>query len=210
MQGTVTSFDQESGQGVITAQDGAQLRFEVEDLEYGYKPEAGAAVDFQRVGDEASEIRPVAQNFDVEPYAEPQEFYLITEGDMPEGFEILKKSALELSAEGRLESTAKYKLSLLCKRCGANAALFKKSEPFLRNSIGFSFCMHRVYGVPVVIAKPDPQSALTRAEIARRFDDQKVKRLLERRRASKRGLFWLKNLGLLLVFIFILGYFISR
>ena len=142
-------------------------------------------------------------------YKVPTEIGLARQG-IPEGFELMVKSPVVLVREARKLSIAKWKLAEACKRYGANVVLDFKEETFLRNSIGFSFYMHRVRGVAGVIAKQDEDGTETKADLEVLLDEKAIAEDAQRTKSGELGKKLIRYFCFMMFIVFCIGFLISK
>lgn len=141
-------------------------------------------------------------------YKTPSEIGLARHG-IPDGFELIAKSDKPIVREARLLSQAKYKLAKACEQYGANVVMDFSDEEFIRNSVGFSFVMHRVKGYPAVMAAADENGTQTRGELESRLKLDAINDDIERMQSAKRGGLILKIFGAMMIAVFFAGFILS-
>lgn len=141
-------------------------------------------------------------------YKTPSEIGLARHG-VPDGYELIAKSDKPVVREARLLSQAKYKLAKACEQYGANVVMDFSDEEFIRNSIGFSFVMHRVKGYPAVMAKEAEDGTQTRGELETRLKSDEIDADIERMQSAKKGGFILKIFGAMMIAVFFAGFILS-
>lgn len=139
----------------------------------------------------------------------PTEIGLARNG-IPQGYELIAKSQVILVREARKLSIAKWKLAEACKRYGANVVLDFKEESFLRNSIGFSFYMHRVSGVAGVIAQRDEDGTETLAELENLLDEKAIAEDAQRTKSGEIGKKIIRYFCIMMFIVFCIGFLISK
>ncbi len=141
-------------------------------------------------------------------YKTPSEIGLARHG-IPDGFELIAKSDKPIVREARLLSQAKYKLAKACEQYGANVVMDFSDEEFIRNSIGFSFVMHRVKGYPAVMAAADENGTQTRWELESMLKLDEINDDIERMQSAKKGGLILKIFGAMMIAVFFAGFILS-
>ena len=141
-------------------------------------------------------------------YKVPEEIGLARNG-VPDGFELIAKSSKPITREARLLPQAKYKLAKVCEQYGANVVMDFTNEEFIRNSIGFSFVMHRVKGYPAVMAKESELGTFTRGDLEGMLKLDEIDADIARMQSAKKGAFILKCFGAMMVLVFFAGFILS-
>ncbi len=141
-------------------------------------------------------------------YKTPSEIGLARHG-VPDGYELIAKSPKPIVREARLLSQAKYKLAKVCEQYGANVVMDFKDSEFIRNSIGFSFAMHRVQGYPAVMAFESENGTYTRGELEAKLKLDEIEADIERMQSVKKGGFILKIFGAMMILVFFAGFILS-
>ena len=141
-------------------------------------------------------------------YKVPDEIGLARNG-VPDGFLLIAKSSKPIVRQARLLPQAKYKLAKACEQYGANVVMDFSDEEFIRNSIGFSFVMHRVTGYPAVMAKEDEQGTFTRGDLEDMLKYEEIDADIKRMQSVKSGTLMLKALGAVMVLVCCVGFVLS-
>ncbi|MGN0908277.1 MAG: hypothetical protein ACI4NA_01535 [Succinivibrio sp.] len=141
-------------------------------------------------------------------YTAPPEMWIMKEGEtLPQGYVLLAEGD-ELHADAKSEDYAKWRLSKLCRACGANAITRASTSQFVRNSIGFSFYMNRVKGRPALIAKPG-SGTLSYADVMGGFSKERSSQIAARLRTQKGGNRMLFVSGAVLLVLCVIGFILS-
>lgn len=142
-------------------------------------------------------------------YKVPSELGLARHG-IPTGFELIVKAPNVVTREALKLSVAKWKLAEACKKYGANVVLDFKEETFIRNSIGFSFYMHRVSGVPGIIAERSEDGSETKADLEQQLQLDAVADDEKRAKSGEMGQKLIKVFGIMMFIVFCIGFIIAK
>lgn len=217
MKGTVTYFNKESNKGSIQADDGRMISFGNENL--SNHDDVSKLVEGLRVDcifDESASFKVEIQKEqcfleDSIYYIEPSQIGIATQ--TPKGYELIDKASFTIQREARSSKSLKLALIDDCRKLGGNVVLDYKEVQFERNSIGFSYYMYKATGIVGIIAKKSDlknDELPSLHELKLRINHEKIKELYDDSLKSKLALKVTKIAGVVLFFVFALGFVFSK
>ncbi len=219
MQGTITFFDKDNLKGSIQADDGRMVAFDKSSLASDQdlnQLQIDLRVDLELDNEgRACKLKPCSNQIILEDhifYKCPSEIGLSQ--DTPEGFELIDCSPQEIELDTHTQIEAKRKFCKLASQFGANVVLGFKSEPYTKNSIGFSYQMFKSKAHFGLIGKKvssdtNDEHTLSLYDLKHCLNHEAIIKRFKEDQSSKRNLNVLKIFGGVLLIIFCIGFLLS-
>lgn len=228
MRGQISTYDNKKGEGRIQGEDGHIYWFNRDCLERGEDVDylmmdievnfnSGTKEVLNRRTNEMEQRQaalditipnPIPLDEQDIYYQEPSSF-LFEKNDLVDGFDILDRGLYSIQCSERTEDKARYRLQRDCEDFGANACVSFKVDLELKNAMGNGFHVYHARGVPVVLARRDPNGEWRPDELRNRLNQEKIKKAHNIIVNTRIGKMVVKALAVVLIIIFCLGFILT-